>query len=243
MRKVHADRVVLANQTQPGDLRTVTAGYVHLAYASTVHGIQGETTDVSIVGPGVDAAGLYVGMTRGRRRNEAVVLAGGRTQAIDVVAGSMRRGRVETTLADARAAARGELARSARPSPDAQSGSETAAARKPATTPRPGAPDPHRDEVLRQRMDLFAQLERLSDQLRSDRRTLREVEVPMAIRHTLKHRAHITGGTVTPVDDLQATAVKLIARAERVGSERLRLAGTYRTLSNLLEDQPAPRAP
>ena len=48
-----------------GDTRTVSHDYaaehVHLAYASTVHGIQGETTDASVVGPGVDAAGCMSG--------------------------------------------------------------------------------------------------------------------------------------------------------------------------------------
>lgn len=50
-----------------------------LAYASTVHGIQGETADDSIVGSDVDAAGLYVGLTRGRHHNEAIAI--GRTEA------------------------------------------------------------------------------------------------------------------------------------------------------------------
>ena len=222
---------------------------MHLAYASTVYGIQGETTDVSIVGPGVDAAGLYVGMTRGRRRNEAVVVAGGRSQAIDVVAESMRRGRIETTLADARAAARADLARSARPDPDAQSGVEPAASmdpaakQEPAISPRPAVADPRRGEILRQRTQLFTRLEKLSDQLSGDRRTLREVEVRMATRHTLNHRAQVTGGVVTPVDDLEAVLAKLTTRSETVSSERLRLAGEYRKLSNLLEDHPAPRVP
>ena len=48
-----------------GDTRTVSHDYaaehVQLAYASTVHGIQGETTDASVVGPGVDAAGCTSG--------------------------------------------------------------------------------------------------------------------------------------------------------------------------------------
>jgi exodeoxyribonuclease V alpha subunit len=251
--KVQADSVVLANQTQPGDFRTVTAEYVarhvHLAYASTVHGIQGETTDVSIVGPGVDAAGLYVGMTRGRRHNEAVVVAGGRTQAIDLVAGSMRRGRIETTLADARTAARSDLARSARPDPDARSAVEPAASmepvakQEPATSPRPAVADPPRGEILRQRSQLFTRLEKLSDQLSEDRRTLREVEVRIATRDTLNHRAQVSGGVMTPVDDLEAVLATLTIRSETISSERLRLAGEYRKLSNLLEDHAALRVP
>ena len=49
--------------------------HLQLAYASTVHGIQGETTDAAVVGPDVDAAGLYVGLTRGRHQNVAITVA------------------------------------------------------------------------------------------------------------------------------------------------------------------------
>lgn len=43
--------------------------------AMTVHGVQGETADASVVGPDADAAGLYVGLTRGRVHNVALVVA------------------------------------------------------------------------------------------------------------------------------------------------------------------------
>jgi hypothetical protein len=94
---------------------------VHLAYASTVHGIQGETTDVSIVGSGVDAAGLYVGMTRGRSHNEAIAIAGSDSAAVDKVADSMLRGVPEVSVEDSQRTARAELGRAARPLADAPS--------------------------------------------------------------------------------------------------------------------------
>lgn len=118
VRRIHPDRIELASITDSADVRTVSADYaadhVHLAYASTVHGIQGETTDTSIVGPGVDAAGLYVGMTRGRVQNEAVALVRPGETAIDVVASQMTRGLPEVTIDDSRRAARNELSRAAR---------------------------------------------------------------------------------------------------------------------------------
>ena len=94
------------------------AEHVHLAYASTVHGIQGETTDASIVGPGVDASGLYVGMTRGRAHNEAIAIA--RTDAVarDQIADSMMRGIPEVSIDDSVRAGRSELGRAARPVAD-----------------------------------------------------------------------------------------------------------------------------
>lgn len=90
------------------------AEHVHLAYASTVHGIQGETTDASIVGPGVDASGLYVGMTRGRTQNEAIAIARTDAAATDQIADSMMRGIPEVSIDDSVRAARGELGRAAR---------------------------------------------------------------------------------------------------------------------------------
>jgi ATP-dependent exoDNAse (exonuclease V) alpha subunit len=106
------------------DVREVSAEYavdhVSLAYASTVHGIQGETTDASVVGPGVDAAGLYVGMTRGRISNQALVVAASDAAAREMLADTMMRGIPEVTIADAITAARAELRRAAqsvRPAP------------------------------------------------------------------------------------------------------------------------------
>lgn len=108
----------LVSLSDSGDIRTVTheyaAEHVHLAYASTVHGIQGETTDASIVGPGVDAAGLYVGMTRGRMHNEAIAVAHTDAAARDQIADSMMRGIPEVSIEDSIRAARTELGRAAR---------------------------------------------------------------------------------------------------------------------------------
>ena len=110
--------VELVSLNDSGDKRTVdqeyVAEHVHLAYASTVHGVQGETTDEAIVGPGVNAAGLYVGMTRGRARNEALVVATETSSAAEVLADSMQRGLQEVSMADAVAGAGAELSRAAR---------------------------------------------------------------------------------------------------------------------------------
>ncbi len=94
------------------------AEHVHLAYASTVHGIQGETTHASIVGPGVDASGLYVGMTRGRAHNEVIAIARTDAAATDQIAESMMRGVTEVSIDDSVHAAWRELGRAARPPED-----------------------------------------------------------------------------------------------------------------------------
>lgn len=116
------------------DIRTVTRDYaaehVHLAYATTVHGIQGETTDTSLVGPGVDASGLYVGLTRGRRHNEAVVIASSDAAARTVVAEEMLRGMPEPELEDATHAAHHDFARAAR-DPDTAPAGDTRALSAP----------------------------------------------------------------------------------------------------------------
>lgn len=77
-----------------GGTRTLPAAYVRqhveLAYATTVHGAQGETVDQAhlLIGEGTGAAAAYVGMTRGRNRNTAHLVADtieeARAQWVDV---------------------------------------------------------------------------------------------------------------------------------------------------------------
>lgn len=119
---IRDDLIELASITDSGDRRTISHDYasehVHLAYASTVHGVQGETVHASYVGPGVDAAGLYVGMTRGRHANTVLTVAPDPDTATQHLADTMMRGHLEITLDDARRAAQRELGRAARiPSP------------------------------------------------------------------------------------------------------------------------------
>jgi hypothetical protein len=73
----------LGGRRGPGgiDLRRVPAGYarehVELAYATTVHGAQGETTSTGhlLLGEHTSAASVYVAMTRGRHNNLAHLVA------------------------------------------------------------------------------------------------------------------------------------------------------------------------
>lgn len=121
VKRITSAGVDLVSLTDRGDVRQVSTDYVsehvHLAYASTVHGIQGETTHASIVGPGVDASGLYVGMTRGRAHNEAIAIARTDADAVEVIASAMLRGIPEVTIGDSRQAALIELGRAARTVP------------------------------------------------------------------------------------------------------------------------------
>jgi len=97
-------------------VRVLPAGYVRehveLAYASTVHGVQGETVPTAhlVIGEGTGAASAYVGMTRGRLANIAHLIAAdvdAAREAWVAVFGRDRadRGPGEAGLAAARAAA------------------------------------------------------------------------------------------------------------------------------------------
>ncbi|KAA9147224.1 AAA family ATPase [Microbacterium lushaniae] len=115
---IREDTILLRSINDSGELRQITPDYatehLQLAYASTVHGIQGETVDASIVGPDVDAAGLYVGLTRGRVHNEVIAVARTEPAARANIAACMLRGSTELTMQDAVRAAQAELARAAR---------------------------------------------------------------------------------------------------------------------------------
>ncbi|WP_223848858.1 hypothetical protein [Microbacterium hominis] len=115
---IRDDRITLVSASDSGEMRGVSREYafehVQLAYASTVHGIQGETTDAAVVGPDVDAAGLYVGLTRGRHHNTAITVARTDEEATAQLGATMMRGTTELTLQDAIRAAHAELRRAAR---------------------------------------------------------------------------------------------------------------------------------
>jgi len=118
VRNITDEHITLASLSDSTALRQITREYasshLHLGYASTVYGVQGETTERSIVGPGVDAAGLYVGLTRGRARNDVVVIASTLEAAKMELAATMQRQLGEETIEKSRVAARQELARAAR---------------------------------------------------------------------------------------------------------------------------------
>ncbi|WP_255209223.1 ATP-dependent DNA helicase [Microbacterium oleivorans] len=118
VRDIRDDFVDLVSVGDSGELRRVSAEYarehVQLSYASTVHGVQGDTADASVVGPDVDAAGLYVGLTRGRVHNAAIVVARTDAAAREGLAESMHRGIPELTMQDAVRSAAEEMGRAAR---------------------------------------------------------------------------------------------------------------------------------
>ncbi|MDR7111424.1 energy-coupling factor transporter ATP-binding protein EcfA2 [Microbacterium trichothecenolyticum] len=118
VRGIRDEYLSLVSVSDSGEVARVSTEYarehLQLAYASTVHGVQGDTAAASVVGPDVDAAGLYVGLTRGRVHNVAIVVARTDAAARECLAESMQRGTPELTMQDAARAAQAEVRRAAR---------------------------------------------------------------------------------------------------------------------------------
>lgn len=91
---------------------TLPAEYVvkdaHLAYAVTAYGVQGATLDTAhtVLSDALDAAGVYVGMTRGRERNTLHIVAANLDQAKQQFIDALARDRADRGLADATQRAR-----------------------------------------------------------------------------------------------------------------------------------------
>lgn len=84
------------------------AEHTHLAYAVTSYGVQGATTPAShtVLGDGLDGAGMYVGMTRGRHRNTLHVVAVDLDDAREQFTTALRRDRADRGLIAATRTAR-----------------------------------------------------------------------------------------------------------------------------------------
>ncbi|WP_424711978.1 AAA family ATPase [Microbacterium sp. SLBN-111] len=242
------DGAVLASLSDSADTRAVTADYlaehVHLAYASTVHGIQGETMDASIVGPGVDAAGLYVGMTRGRRHNEVVVVARSLREAVAEVASTMLRGTPEVTVDDGIRAAREELARAAR-TPVAAVDAASASWDDRGVRPLGAIVDldAYLEQVSAKVPALRSELEELGDLIRRDQTALRELE---SRQRTLEARGHAAAATVdgdvpVPSGPLVTVRARLVARLEEREQVRKTKGGEYASAVRALEHGPLER--
>ncbi|TFV62125.1 TrwC relaxase [Geodermatophilus sp. DF01-2] len=103
--------------------RILPAGYVtehvELAYATTVHGAQGDTVLAAhlVVGERTGAAAVYVGMTRGRESNNAHLVAADLTEARQQWITAFGRDRADLGPAHAAELAAQEAARYAQPRP------------------------------------------------------------------------------------------------------------------------------
>lgn len=71
--------------------------YTHLAYASTSYGVQGATVSEShtVLSDTLDAAGVYVGMTRGRTNNRLHIIATDLDEAREQFANALERDRAD----------------------------------------------------------------------------------------------------------------------------------------------------
>lgn len=229
IRRITPSVIELASIGDSADTRTVTLDYatqhVHLAYASTVHGIQGETTDASIVGPGLDASGLYVGMTRGRNHNEAIAIAGSDAAARDRIADSMLRGIPEVSIDDSIRAARTELERAGRP---------------PAAIPwtdRAQRPLRHVLDIERAHIDYQQQhrtargvLERSSKWLHATWHTLLDLEARIASITATGH-----GRSIDDDNQLRSAREQLADDYQSRRSDHAQLVHAHRQTAQLLE--------
>ena len=84
------------------------AEHVHLAYANTAYGIQGASLPAShtVLSDGLDAAGLYVGMTRGKETNTIQLIAENTTEARAQFIEAVERDRADRGLETATTRAR-----------------------------------------------------------------------------------------------------------------------------------------
>ena len=237
--KIHRDgSLTLRAAGDSGDVRKIDAEYaathLHLAYASTVHGIQGETTDEAYTGPGVDAAGLYVGNTRGKFHNESIHIAGTLDDAKAQLIDTITRGVPETTIADGRAAAQAELDTAAR------------------TAGEPDVPAPWQDRpwghvadvddrLQSERAvqhDARTALEHVVDRIAQRERTLVKIDQRLADLEARDNANRHAGRPVEPAErgKLADARDRLAKGLEQDRAEQVKLSKSYRKVMARIDD-------
>ena len=108
VRRVDSDRHAATVKLDP----EYVAEHTHLAYASTAYGVQGSTkqTAHTVLTDSLGAAGLYVGMTRGRERNQLHIVATDYADARAQYVDAATRDRADRGLTAATERARQEVA-------------------------------------------------------------------------------------------------------------------------------------
>ena len=237
--KIHRDgSLTLRAAGDSGDVRKIDAEYaathLHLAYASTVHGIQGETTDEAYTGPGVDAAGLYVGNTRGKFHNESIHIAGTLDDAKAQLIDTITRGVPETTIADGRAAAQAELDTAAR------------------TSGEPDVPAPWQDRpwgdvaAVDDRLqseravqhDARSALEQVIDRIAQRERTLVKIDQRLADLEARDNANRHAGRPVEPAErgKLADARHRLAKGLEQDRAQQVKLSKSYRKVMARIDD-------
>jgi exodeoxyribonuclease V alpha subunit len=112
----HVTPATEAQRVLPADY---VAAHVELAYASTAHGVQGDTVSAAhlVIGESTGAASAYVGMTRGREANTAHLVAADLAEAREQWIAVFGRDRADLGPAHAAELAARESARYAQPRP------------------------------------------------------------------------------------------------------------------------------
>ncbi len=152
--------------------------HVELAYATTAHGVQGDTVTTAhvVVGEHTGAASAYVGMTRGRQANTAHLVAADLDEAGEQWVATFARNRADLGPAHAAQLADREASRYAEPRPLAQVLIERyrAWAVEQDCLDRLGRDEPRRD-LLRDVVPLIEQRDRELPPLRDASRQAREI--------------------------------------------------------------------
>lgn len=179
------------------------AEHVHLAYAATAYGVQGATVNSAhtVLSDALDAAAVYVGVTRGSGRNELHVIAADLTEARAQFVEAMGRDRADRGLTDATTRAHEAIAGLVKDGPVSMISEELA----------------RLDRVAEKAEQRAAWWDSVGDQLTALSARHREEtgESITALATAEEHAATVRAKTTAP----------LLARAEAEGREYLDAAG------------------